>query len=230
MEVRAGVWFSRRDSAMDGGQPHACLARRSPRSLGSVVRTSSQMRRSDPRWRGAPPPRRTAPSDPGWAFHGPAVMRAATCHRQVGRASPSKGTSRSGSPLRGIAANGEGVFARCREATSRSALPLGGAAAGGARRGGSARTADPAVTGQDVPSRRPRARRQPPGLRPAGRWAGAPPWGVLSLVPFSGQAEKGTRAIRQRSFASAMLEGAERLLGGSFSHPRVAACGRHFTV
>ena len=71
------------------------------------------------------------------------------------------------SPLRGIAANGADVFARCREATSRFVLPLGGAAAGGARRGGSARTADPAVTGQDVPSRRPRARRQPPGLRTA---------------------------------------------------------------
>ena len=59
------------------------VAQGSPRSLDSVFRTSS--------------------SDPGWAFPGPAVMRAATCHWQVGRASPSKGTNRSGSPLRGIA-------------------------------------------------------------------------------------------------------------------------------
>ena len=101
------------------------------------------------------------------------------CARHPSRP-PSKGTDRSGSPLRGIAATSGGVFAQCREATSRCFLPLGGAAAGGARRGGSARTADPAVTGQDVPSRRPRARRQPPGLRTA---AGGPErhLGVSSL-------------------------------------------------
>ena len=60
-----------------------CVAQGSPLSLDSVFQTSS--------------------SDPGWAIHGPAVMRAATCHRQVGRASPLKGTDRTGSPLRGIA-------------------------------------------------------------------------------------------------------------------------------
>ncbi len=59
------------------------VARRSPRSLGSVVQTS--------------------PSDPGWAFPGPAVIRAATCRWQVGHELPSKGTEPTGSPLRGIA-------------------------------------------------------------------------------------------------------------------------------
>ena len=79
--------------------------------------------------------------------------------------------------------------------------------AGGARRGGSARMADPAVTGQDVPSRRPRARRQPPGLRPADRRAGAPPRGALSLVHFPGRAEKGTRANRVRYYGSEVVPG-----------------------
>ena len=205
MEVRAGVWFSRRDSAMDGGQPHACLARRSPRSLGSVVRTSSQMRRSDPRWRGAPPPRRTAPSDPGWAFHGPAVMRAATCRRQVGRASPLKGHI-----SLWLAASRHRCKWRGRHrAMSRSDEPFcpppwwrGGWRRAQGRIGPDGRSSRDG-TGcpfTAAPSTSPAA-----GTPARRRRAGAPPRGVFSLVPFSGQAEKGTRAILSVRFGSSVL-------------------------
>jgi hypothetical protein len=78
-----GRGFSEEVAPWMAGNRGPCVAQRSPRSLDSVFRTSS--------------------TDPGWAFPGPAVMRAAACHRQVGRASPSKGTNRSGSLLRGIA-------------------------------------------------------------------------------------------------------------------------------
>ena len=78
-----GCDFSEEVAPWTAGNRGPRVAQGSPRSLDSVFRTSS--------------------SDPGWAFPGPAVMRAATCHWQVGRASPSKGTNRSGSPLRGIA-------------------------------------------------------------------------------------------------------------------------------
>ena len=66
-----GCGFSEKVAPWMAGNRGSCVARRLPRSLDSVFRTSS--------------------SDPGWAFPGPAVMRAATCHWQVGRASPLKG-------------------------------------------------------------------------------------------------------------------------------------------
>ncbi len=66
-----GFGFSEKVAPWMAGNRGPRVARRLPRSLDSVFRTSS--------------------SDPGWAFPGPAVMRTATCHWQVGRASPLQG-------------------------------------------------------------------------------------------------------------------------------------------
>ena len=133
-------------------------------------------------------------------------MRAATCHRQVGRASPLKGH---GSLW--LAATQHRCKWRGRlRAMSRSDEPFcpppwwrGGWWRAQGRIGPDGRSSRDG-TGcpfTAAPSTPPAA-----GTPDRRRRAGAPPRGVLSLVPFSGQAEKETRAVLSvRSGSSVVL-------------------------
>ena len=93
--------------------------------------------------------------------------------------------------------NGATSLPRCCEATSRPCPPSGGAATGGARResAGHGWPAEPRRTGCPSAATPERASSRRDSGPPLGR-AGAPSGGVLSLVTFSGQAEKVTRAGR----------------------------------
>ena len=143
-------------------------------------------------------------------------MRAATCHRQVGRASPLKGH---GSLW--LAATQHRCKWRGRlRAMSRSDEPFypppwwrGGWRRAQGRIGPDGRSSRDG-TGcpfTAAPSTSPAA-----GTPDRQRRAGAPPRGVLSLVPFSGQAEKGTRARRVAAFGSTKVTGR-----GTPEHPAI---------